>query len=304
MSRSGWFVTLAVLVGCSGSPPTPPTPPADPQPLATDGLHNVYRVSDGLFSGSSPEGDAGFAALKKLGVKTILSVDGAVPEVATAEKHGMRYVHLPIGYDGISRERVFELARAVRDLPGPVYVHCHHGKHRGPAAAAVIQLCLDSWTPEQAANWMRTAGTDPKYTGLTALPNTVRRPTTAELNTASDKFPKVAAVADLTRLMVDVDARWDHLKLVKEAGWTIPKDHPDIDPPHEAVQLAELYREAARLKTTHDAEFTRLLTEAERAANDLATVLRGSDSAAKAAAFTASQAACTRCHAGYRDKSR
>ena len=29
------------------------------------------------------------------------------------------------------------LARAARTLPGPIFVHCHHGMHRGPAAAAV-----------------------------------------------------------------------------------------------------------------------------------------------------------------------
>ena len=36
-----------------------------------------------------------------------------------AKKYGMRYVHLPHGYDGIPEERIAELAKAVRDLPQP-----------------------------------------------------------------------------------------------------------------------------------------------------------------------------------------
>src|SRR4051794_23849607 len=77
------------------------------------GLHNIFRVTDRLYSGSSPEGDASFAALRKLGIKTVISVDGARPDVKRARKFGLRYVHLPIGYDGVPREQALRLARAV-----------------------------------------------------------------------------------------------------------------------------------------------------------------------------------------------
>lgn len=277
---------------------------SEPQPLHADGLHNVFRLSDRLLSGSNPEGDAGFAALQHLGVKTIVSVDGSIPDVAAAAKHGMRYVHLPVGYDGIPRGRVLALAKAVRDLPGPVYLHCHHGQHRGPAAAAVVQLCLDpAWTPERAERWMKAAGTDPKYTGLISLPATLTKPTAAELDAASSDFPPKADVPDLTRLMVAVDERWDRLKLVKDAGWKQPPNHPDIDPPHEAVQLAELYREAARLSAVkaRGSDLLKHFSEAETAVNELAAALHQPSTEAAGKAFGRVQSACSACHAIHRD---
>ena len=41
----------------------------------------------------------------------------------------------PIGYDGVPREQALRMIKAVQVAKGPVYFHCHHGKHRGPAGA-------------------------------------------------------------------------------------------------------------------------------------------------------------------------
>src|SRR5262249_30099789 len=152
-------------------------------------------------------------------------------------RHGLRYAHVPIGYDGVPRRQALRIARAVRDLPGPVYLHCHHGKHRGPAAAAVALLCLDdSCAAEQAVAWLREAGTDPRYAGLSAAPRQLRRPSSEELDGVPADFPEAAEVGGMARLMVEVDARWDHLRLARAAGWKAPPGHPDVDPPHEALQ--------------------------------------------------------------------
>ena len=86
-------------------------------------------------------------------------------------RYGIRYVHIPIGYDGVPEAQGLRLARAVHDLPGLVYIHCHHGQHRGPAAAEVVHRCLDeSCKVETALAELRRAGTDPRYTGLFASP--------------------------------------------------------------------------------------------------------------------------------------
>ncbi len=107
------------------------------------GLHNVINFSDQLINGSAPEGDRGFDSLKALGIKTIICVDGATPDAARAEARGMRYVHLPIGYDGIDETEGLKLIRAIRDLPQPIYIHCYHGVHRSPAAAAASSAGLN-----------------------------------------------------------------------------------------------------------------------------------------------------------------
>jgi protein tyrosine phosphatase (PTP) superfamily phosphohydrolase (DUF442 family) len=298
----GWMVPYP---GTAGQGLPQPGGPAVELP----GLHNVIQVSDRLYSGSSPEGDAGFESLRKLGVKTVVSVDGARPDVARAAKVGLRYVHLPIGYDGISQEQAVQLAKAVRDLPGPVYLHCHHGKHRGPAAAAVVLWCLDEkCTAAQAVAVMKRAGTDPRYSGLYAAPGALRRPTAAELDRAKAEFPEAAAVPALAQAMVRIDEHFDHLTLIKKAGWKVPKDHPDLDPPHEALQLVEHFTELARQPAVakRPDEFRGWLGEAEGAARDLEKALRalGKEMSAAAAAeqaFERSRALCARCHARYRD---
>ncbi len=286
---------LLFLLGCA---PEPVPVAATPEAPEAAGVHNLHRVSPNLWSGSSPEGNAGFASLQSLGIKTVISVDGAAPVIAIAAKYGLRYVHLPVGYDGIPHKRALEMAKAVRDLPGPVYVHCHHGKHRGPAAAAVIRLCLDpDFTPEQAEAWMKQAGTDPRYTGLFELPKTLKRPTKAELDAAPADFPAVARVADLTRVMVAVDETWDKLKAAKAANWPEPAKSAG-----DAVLLIEHYREAKRLPQS--AEFTKLLAAAETEAGTLEWALRRPDAKSADAAFAASHAICNRCHGEFRDRAK
>src|SRR5687768_15254905 len=94
------FTSPAVLaLRASTAAPVGPLPLTKSAPVDFDGLHNVIRVSENIYSGGVPEGDAGFQSLKKLGIKSIVTVDGARPEVEKAKAFGMRYVHLPFGYD-------------------------------------------------------------------------------------------------------------------------------------------------------------------------------------------------------------
>lgn len=134
----GRFLTLMAACNSTAAAgeaiPAAPTNHAGFVRIEIPGIHNAFHVTDKVYSGSQPEGEGAFAALAKLGVKTIISVDGSKPDVEAARKHGLHYIHLPFGYDDIPTNRVVELAKAVESQPGPVFVHCHHGLHRGPAA--------------------------------------------------------------------------------------------------------------------------------------------------------------------------
>src|SRR5436190_24267033 len=83
------------------------------QPVEAPGLQNVFSIGTNLFSGSSPENNLAFETLQKLGIKTIITVDGAKPDLNRAHEFGMRYIHLPHGYEGISRKTQLQLAKAV-----------------------------------------------------------------------------------------------------------------------------------------------------------------------------------------------
>lgn len=113
------------------APPTPEAPkPADPaQPARKDkgrdvgNMHNVHQISPMFIRGSQPVTESDFAELAKMGVKVVVSVDGARPQVEWARKHGMRYVHVPMGYDGLSRAEQVLLYKAFLTLKGPFFVH-------------------------------------------------------------------------------------------------------------------------------------------------------------------------------------
>jgi protein tyrosine phosphatase (PTP) superfamily phosphohydrolase (DUF442 family) len=263
-------------------------------------LHNVLLVTDGLYSGSSPEGDAGFRSLVGLGVRTVVTVDGARPDVTRAREFGLRYVHLPIGYDGVPREQALRLARAVRDLPGPVYLHCHHGKHRGPAAAAAVRRCLDpDCGAAEAVAFLREAGTDPRYRGLFADVEALAPPTPAELDAVRPDFPELAEVPPLAALMVRIDEHNDQIKKYRDDGWR------SADAAHQALLLLEAYREAARVVDPglSNGQFAHWLGAATTAAERLEGSLRQTPTNREAVemAFRAGSAACAGCHADCRD---
>ncbi len=280
VTRCALLFVLAA-VGCSS--PAPPAADLDPKPVELAGLHNVYRVTPNVYSGNSPDGEEGFQSLKHLGVRTVVSVDGAAPDVDTAKWFGLRYVHLPIGYDGITEPRLVEIAKALRDLPGPVYVHCHHGKHRGPAATVAAVRCLDgNCSAAAAVNFLKAAGTDPRYLGLYAAAERPPPP----LDAAAVAFPEVADVPDLTKRMVELDETWDAIMKKPTAK--------------DAFLLVEQYRELGRATAQQNEDFRRLLNAALTEAEAFEKAFReGRD----AGPFLAKSAvACTNCHAKFRDR--
>ena len=278
--------------------------------LQAPGIENLFRATDRIYSGSQPEGDEAFAALRKLGVKTILSVDGTRPDVERAAKFQLRYVHLPHGYDGIPTETAARLVKAARTLEGPIFVHCHHGKHRGPAAVGVICQATAGWTPDQAVAWMRRAGTSPDYAGLYRANADFRVPTAEALARVPDAFPSRAEVSGLVDAMVAIDHRWDHLKAVRKAGWRAPPGQPDLIPATEALLLREAYRELqrdARAQAKGDT-FLGLLRKAESDAKDLHALLDSRATPLDEAAFRQADAlskaageACAGCHKKFRN---
>jgi protein tyrosine phosphatase (PTP) superfamily phosphohydrolase (DUF442 family) len=303
-----WRVLLLapiLITSCRGSDKANAPKTETPTRIEAKGLHNVIRINQRLISGSSPEGDDGFRSLQDLRVKTIITVDGAKPEIERARKFGMRYIHLPVGYDGIDRPQILRLAKAARDLPGSVYIHCHHGMHRGPAAAAAIELSLnEQCSSANAIAFMKLAGTDPRYTGLYKIPADLQGPTKQELDAVPADFAESAKISALAEVMVEIDHRWDNLKLSQKSNWKTPADHPDVDPPHEALQIAEQFREAGRLDSTAQAsaEFARWLKESEEAGRELEKGLRkSSERSVLDAALRKLSKSCTQCHAKYRD---
>jgi len=289
------------------TPAVATTAPANFLKPVPDQVHllNARYVTDKVISGAQPEGDAGFEALKKMGVKTIVSVDGATPDVATAHKFGLRYVHLPITYSGVKPEEGKAIAKALEELPGPIYIHCHHGKHRSAAAVAVACVYNGSLPADDALTVLQTFGTGENYKGLWAAARQAKPVPQDELHRLKVDYVEQKKIGPLAETMVSVDDRFDHIKAIQKAGWRTPKDHPDLDPPHEALQLEELLHEIGRTDTAHAKlpDFARLLAQGDDGAKQLRTALSATpaDLITAEAAFKQVGNACATCHKSYRD---
>ena len=298
-------VVLALWLSAAASIAESPAASAAPANLDTKHLPNPIQVTDKIISGGLPADDAAFQELRDLGVKTIISVDGAKPDVAAAKKYGLRYVHLPHGYDGISDERVQELAKAVRDLPGPIYVHCHHGKHRSPAAAAAACVTAGTLQPDVALAVLKTAGTSPNYRGLYQCVAAAKPAAPNALDKLPAKFRETAEIAPLAEAMVALEHTHDRLNELSTTDWKATAKDPDADAAHEALLLREHFTELLRTPDVmqQPAGFVKLMQDGEKAAGDLEAQLRQPQPNAKklAAALEATTANCKNCHQRFRD---
>ncbi|MCP3920178.1 MAG: hypothetical protein GY711_32025 [bacterium] len=337
--KSIYALLLTTLAACSAAPgdrnavtsqeaPSPSPPillegtgfdaaghvqlPAVP-PAEAPGLHHVYRLSDTIISGAEPASPEALQTLAAWGVKTILSVDGKAPDAATAARLGMRYVHVPIQYSGIDLEQLLAIAKTFRELPGPFYVHCYHGKHRGPAAAAVGRVVLDGAPRDLAIAEMRQwCSTSSKYEGLYSTVATADMPTARQTRACSFDFSPAHTFAGMRAGMIEMTRRWDTVKAARKRSWAPDADHPDIAPVQEAMQLHQVFENLAALDETRrwpddfrtwledgrtgSAELVRALTDRQRS---------GADSTAWHAevetAFGQISDSCSSCHAEHRD---
>jgi hypothetical protein len=159
--------------------------------------------------------------------------------------------------------------------------------------------------PEQAESVLKTFGTGVNYLGLWKAAREAKPLDTKELAETKLEYVERAKIPELAKQMVAIDEHNDHLKAIEKAGWTSPPDHPDLDPAHEALQLEEHLREAARTDDTkaRPAEYRKQLNDAEAAAGALREALGAKPVVAKAAtaAFKTLGTSCTSCHKSFRD---
>lgn len=218
-------------------------------------LPNAIQVDDGVVSGGQPAGDAGFAALAARGIRTVISVDGMKPEVALASKHGLRYVHLPHGYDQVPQKTGRSLAKAIESLPKPIYIHCHHGRHRSPAAAAVGCIQAGRLTTEQGMQLLQTARTCEEYGGLYRSVQTAQPLDHATLANEPADFPAVVQLPPVVDHMVDMQHSLDQLMSWQQPEPQRAASANNVDPGanrqrETAVLLMESLKEFDRSQAT------------------------------------------------------
>lgn len=276
------------------------------------GLQNVYRFSDRIITGSEPVDREALAQLEAWGVRTVLSVDGKAPDFEGAEELGMRYVHVPLQYKGITDDQIAQIAKAFRELEAPFYVHCFHGRHRGPAAAAIGSVALDGLDRDRAIAEMRHwCTTAKKYEGLYLTVATARFPTAEETAAYDFDFTTAHEFTGLREAMVTLTRSWDEVKLIRKNGWQVSADHPDIDPLRSASTVLQHLDACAEMDevATYADDFRAWLDTSREGTGRLVELLTDcrsepgvETSAALEEAYGAVAESCLECHSVYRNR--
>lgn len=273
-----------------------------PAHLDTRNIAHAIRIHPRVVVGSKPEGLAGFRELKQLGVKTIISVDGLLPDTQSARSLGLRYVHMPQGYDGIPPTEINQLAKAIHDLPAPIFVHCHHGRHRAPAAAVAACIALGYLEKNAGEPTLTFAGTSRDYTGLYGSVLSTRRLTPRAIAAIEADFREAVAPPRVVEVMTELEALTDRL-----AGHlTHTKDTDSrTRPANDALMLAELFAELRRTPETQrrSPAFATRLAESESSARKLHRSLnqQARDKLQAVETLRHIRANCVACHRAFRD---
>ena len=283
-------------------------------PIDVDGLENVVFLGKHIISGDEPNDEQSFARLQAWGVRSILSVDGKVPDEPMAKRFGMRYVHIPISYKGITETEIVHMSKTFRELEGPFYVHCFHGRHRGPAAAAIGRLILDGIAREQAIAEMRQyCSTSSKYPGLFATVAETGLPSPKQSADSSFGFDSAHRFDGLRAIMTSMARIKDRLEAAMDRNWKPDPAHPDIDALQDATQLYDALVASARFAIPDQGpDYDRWMQASTEGAASLLSALskgRNTEDLANGAwdeeavhAFESMEANCLNCHAAYRNR--
>ena len=200
-----------------GVPTVDPAAIGSPVVVQKPPLHRVLQLTPNLYSGAQPKGAEAFQALAEMGIRTVVSVDGAAPDLASADAHGLRYIHVPIGYDGVDSTASAAFAKVMQEAEGPIYFHCHHGRQRGPAAAAIALRASTGCDAETGLQVLKSAGTSKDYPGLW---RDVAAWSAARPDQEGPVLVEEAKVPSFTAGMAELDRTWDRIKAYHRADWT------------------------------------------------------------------------------------
>jgi len=157
---------LLAFFSTQSFPQIPSAPPtlqsAYAEKISIEGIPNAGKIDDHLYRGAQPSLTS-FAALRKLGVTTVVNLRREDTQSITAERQqvealGLHFVHIPVGgFSAPTNEQIIQFLSIFRDHPAEtVFVHCHYGEDRTGVFIASYRMTFEHWPAAQAANEMNS----------------------------------------------------------------------------------------------------------------------------------------------------
>lgn len=114
------------------------------------GLSNFAPVSDDVYRGAQPE-PAGFAELKKMGIKTIVNLRANHSDEQWLTGLGFYYINIPMEANNIGDKQSIAFLKAITDPQyKPYFVHCQHGADRTGTMIALYRMYVQEWPRQKA----------------------------------------------------------------------------------------------------------------------------------------------------------
>lgn len=265
-------------------------------------IENLRMLNEDLYSGSEPSDLIHYQQLSDLGIKTVISVDAIAPNPQLADRFGIRIVHFPIGYDGISDKRATQLSQALSQLEHPIFINCHHGTHRGPAALCVGAIGAGIITTEQAESFLTASGTSPNYPGLWEAARTATPLDDTTIQAITD-FPARAPVPGFVDSMGQLDRLHDRLWDLADNDWKTPDKHPDLSASAISGRIYDMMRTMSTLPYMEEdgREMREKMIESTELSRVLETQIQSGDDESALITLEAFARSCKDCHSQFRN---
>ena len=128
------------------------------QPVDVDGVPNLHKVTKSLYRSAQPTAE-GMVGLKKLGIKTVVSLRSFHSDRKTTAAAKLKYDHIYMKTWHPEREDVVRFLKlATNPANTPLLVHCQFGADRTGTMVAVYRVVVEDWTPEDAVKEMTEGG--------------------------------------------------------------------------------------------------------------------------------------------------
>jgi protein tyrosine/serine phosphatase len=121
-------------------------------------VKNFGAVNEHMYRGAQPK-DTDYSDLAAMGIKTVVDLqeDGVSNEQGLVEALGMKFVRIRMSdSERPEVDKSEEFLRIVTDPANqPVFFHCHGGRHRTGAMAALYRMRYEGWSVDQAWEEMK-----------------------------------------------------------------------------------------------------------------------------------------------------